>query len=730
MGWPSLEDISRLPYPGTSVPGSLAFAPDGSALTYLHSPDESLVRSLWWHDLVSGERWVIAGPPAAATSEEALTLEQQLRRERTRTTELGVTEYQWAISAMVPTLLVPVAGELFVAVGDGVRRGVRLLAGASATSAACLAPDGRHVAFVRDGDVWVAPLEGAAPWQLTRDAEPGVFNGVAEYVAAEELDRQRGMWWSTDGTHLAIAQADERGVRPFVISHLGEDQPVDEVHRYPFAGEPNALVRLRIGSLDGSLREVDLGAAEDDYLARVVAHPHGGWLAAVLPRHQRSLRWLRVGIDGGCSELWEEAAEPWINLDHDTRVLADGRVLRSTERTGFRHLELRAADGGVRQLTGGPWMVTQVVHVDEQRGEVLFMGTRHGATERHLYRVPLDARRPVDDPERLTGEPGWHAVVVSRDGSRWVDTWSDLEHAPRVELRHRDDPAARVAIHEPTTDAAMLGIRPPELLTLTADDGVTPLDAALFRPTQAAGAGDGAPPAVVWVYGGPHAQHVKRSWDLTILPLRQYLAAAGAAVLVVDNRGSHFRGLAFEAPLERALGEVEVADQVAAVRQLAARGELDASRVAITGGSYGGYMTIRAMARHPDLFRAGVAVAPVTDWGGYDTAYTERYLGTPQDAPEAYRAASLLDEVDGLTGDLLILHGALDENVHLRHSIRLLGRLQRAGRDDVELVILPRDRHRTRTPEGLRTRDRRTVRHLLTGIGLPLPDEARAPDSG
>lgn len=732
MAWPGLDDLSRLPLPGMAVPGSIAFAPDGSALTYLHSTDGSLVRSLWWHDLSSGERRVIAGPPQEASSEASLSHEERLRRERTRTSELGVTEYAWARAAGVPTLLVPLAGQVHVAMADEVGRGVHPLPAVDRVSAALLSPDGRHVAFVRDGDLWLAPVDLSAgePRPVTRDAEPGVFNGLAEFAAAEELDRHRGMWWSADSRWIAYAHVDERGVPPFAIAHLGSDQPHGEEHRYPFAGGSNALVRLRLAALEGARRDVDLGAADDDYLARVVPHPDGGWLVAVLPRDQRSLRWLRVDADGGCRQLWTERGDPWINLDHDTRILADGRILRSSERSGFRHLELRDADGSLsRQLTAGPWVVTGVVHVDERRGEVLFMGTRHGAAERHLYRVALDAPSPAEDPERLTGEPGWHEVVVSHDGSRWVDTWSDLEHAPRVQLRGRDDPALRATIHAPQTDAATLGLRPPELVQLTADDGSTPLHAALYRPPRQVGA-EGPPPAVVWVYGGPHAQYVRRSWELTVNPLRQYLSRAGAAVLMVDNRGSHFRGLAFEAPLERALGEVEVADQAAAIRQLADRGQIDAARVAITGGSYGGYMTIRAMARHPDLFRAGVAIAPVTAWDGYDTAYTERYLGRPQEIPEAYRASSLLDEADGLRGDLLIIHGALDENVHLRHSIRLLAALHRAGRDDVELVILPHDRHRPRSPEGMRARDRRTVEHLLSALGLPLPDEARASDSG
>jgi dipeptidyl-peptidase-4 len=463
-------------------------------------------------------------------------------------------------------------------------------------------------------------------------------------------------------------------------------------------------------------------AAEGGYLARVVALPAGGWLVATLPRQQRELRWSSLAPDGSLRHLWTEAADPWINLDDDTRALADGRVLRSTERTGFRHLELRAPHGGdPRRLTGGEWAVTRVVYVDEHRGVAYFMATRDGATERHLYRVPLDAPAPVVDPERLTEPAGWHDAVMSDDGQRWADTWSDLERAPAISLHATNGGAGAVTVAEPTCDASRLGVLPPELLTLTADDGRTPLHAALYRPRQPSGS---PPPCVVWVYGGPHAQYVKRAWELTAHPLRQYLAGAGVAVLVVDNRGMAYRGIEFERPLQRRLGTAEVADQAAAVRQLAERGEIDIARVGITGGSYGGYMTLRCMALEPDLFRVGVAVAPVTDWRGYDSAYTERYLGMPDEDPAAYDAASALDVLDRIRGSVLLIHGAIDENVHLRHSVRAMATLQAAGRD-VELVVLPADRHRTRSASGLATRDRRTLRHLLTGLGVPLSHELR-----
>ena len=721
----SVEDISQLPLPGTDIPGSVAFTPNGGSLTYLRSTDGSLVRSLWRHDLESGEGRILAGPLPEASREESLGHEEQLRRERSRTSELGVTEYAWATDTAVPTLMVPIAGRVFVAVGDETLSGVRPLFGVERASCAVLAPDGQRVAVVSDGDLWVAPVDGSPPPRLTDDAEPSVFNGLAEYIAAEELERYEGLWWDADSQRIAYAHVDERAVSPFMIAHVGDDGPNHEEHRYPFAGGPNARVSLRIVAADGGPSvQVELGMAPDDYLARVVADPTGGWLAAVLPRVQRSLRWLRIAADGSARELWIEDAQPWINLDGDTRVLTDGRILRSTESTGYRHLELRLPDGSLdRRLTDGDWVVTGVLHVDEGRGEVLFSGTRDGVTERHVYTVAISAEAPTRDPERLTSEPGWHEAAVSRDGARWVDTWSTPAEAPRVVVRSRER-EARITITGPTVTSDALRLEPPELLELTAADGATRLHAALYRPSTDPSAPPPAtpPPCVVWVYGGPHSQYVKSSWEVTMHPLRQYLAQQGAAVLVVDNRGTANRGVAFESVVDGRLGAAELDDQVAAVEQLAARGEIDGGRVGITGGSYGGLMTLFAMARAQATFRVGVAVSPVTGQEGYDTAYTERYLGTPASNPEGYRASSPLTCAADLGGQLLLIHGAIDENVHLRHSVRLVAALQALGRD-VELVVLPHDRHRARTRDGLRTRDRRMVRHLLEGLELPLPAE-------
>lgn len=714
----TLDDLHRLPLPGMDAPSKLAFSPDGRWLAFLHAADGSNEQSLWRLDVETGARSLVAGAGAAPVDERELDRAAQLRRERSRERALGITDYHWARGATDPTVMaVPLAGDVLVARGAEPGRPLRL----AGTSDPRLSPAGDALAWVADGELHAAVFtpggELEAPRRLTHDAADGITNGLADYAAAEELDRSRGFWWNADGTAIACARVDETMVPPFQIQHLAGDAPQVEVHRYPFAGGPNAWVTLRvIGIADGTAHDVDLGAAPDDYLARVVAEPSGGWLVAILPRNQRSLRWLRVSPDGAARPLWTETNDPWLNLDDDTRILRDGRILRSTEVSGFRHLELRTGDGELeRTLTAGSWMVTDVAGVDETHGEVLVHATHDGVLERHLYVVPLDAPGPVTDPERRTAEPGWHEAVVARDGGRWVDRWSSLECPPTVVV-HRGDETAPLVMHRPSVTAASIGHAVPELTTVIAADGQTELHAALYRPTSATT----PPPVVVWVYGGPHSQKVANQWELTALPWRQLMQRLGAAVLVVDNRGTAHRGLAFEAALAGCLGDVEVADQLAALEQLAARGDVDLSRASITGGSYGGFMTIRCLLRHPERFQAGVAWAPVADWDGYDTAYTERYLGTPATNPDGYRTSSLLPDAARLRAALLIQHGLVDENVHFRHTARLLTAFDEAG-VGCDVQVFPTERHASRTPAALRARDRRAIAHLCRGMGIDLP---------
>jgi dipeptidyl-peptidase-4 len=697
----TIEQVARYPRPGTVVPGRLGFTPDGSAVTYLFSGEGNLVRSLWRHDLATGERRVLAGPPPR----QEFSREEELRRERMRLREEGVTDYQFAKDARPPVLLVPSGGELLVAQGD---EPLRQLSGCAGAIDPRLSPDGTKVAFVRDGDLWVTEIAGGQPCRLTHDAEDGLTNGLAEFIAQEELDRDRGFWWSPDSQRIAFQRADTRHIPVYPIVHQGLDRVDIEPHRYPFAGQANA--RVAVGLLDvagGDPRWLDLGDNEDIYLARVDWRPDGRLVVQVLSRDQRGLDVYEYAGDER-RLLFREQTDPWLNLHNDARFLESGELLWSSERTGFRHLYLYDADcREARALTSGDWVVTRVLGLDEPSRAVYFVATRESPLERHIYRVSLDG----GEPERLTTTPGWHDGVLGPEARHLVIVSSSLAHGPRYVLRDLTTGSESTFFENDGATADALGLRPPEIVSLPAADGVTTLYGALYRPP----AGSGPYPLIVSVYGGPHAQRVADEWSLTVDLRAQYLAQQGFLVFRLDNRGSANRGLAFEAPLHLRMGSVEVDDQVAGVRWLVARGEADPARVGVYGWSYGGYMTCLCLMRAPDVFRVGVAGAPVTHWDGYDTGYTERYMGTPATNPDGYRDSAVMAHLDGLSGKLLLVHGMIDENVHFRHTARLLVALAKAGKE-YDLLIYPEERHMPRDARGLEDQERRVIgyfeRHL------------------
>lgn len=697
-------------------PTRVEFTRDGSGVTFLAPEPGGNTRSLWRLDLVSGKRTLLAAPDPDAP---LASHEEELRRQRRRETGSGITDYKRALAA---DLIVARHAGRCLASRDG--RAAVNVPGIENPQAVYPDPAGRRIAWVAGGDLWLADADGAGPRRLSSDAEPGVFNGLEDYLAAEELDRFEGAWWSKSGADILFAHVDERQV-PIVNTASADATPQAkrrEVYRYPFAGGPNPRTSLRIASVHaaGPGRDVALDFG-DGYLGRVVPHPLGGWLVAALLRDQRALHWHLVEASGATHELWVERSQPWINLDDATYVLSDGRVLRATEASGFRHLELRAADGTPdAHLTTGEWVVTDLAYVDEARGEVLFLGTADGVLERHLYTVPLDTRRPIARPERLTTDLGWHAVTASDDGKRWVDSWSSRAYPTHVVIRSREG-HEDVTLHRPSTNAEEAGFVVPELTVLPAADGTTDLHVAIFRaqrgePTPSAELSPS--PTVVWVYGGPHSQYVKEAWELTVEPYRQALVRAGFTVVTTDNRGTAHRGLLFEATNAGAFGTVEIDDQVAVLEALAARADVDLEKVAISGTSYGGFMTVLAMARRPEVFSAGVAGAPVVDWRRYDSAYTERYLGLPAENEDGYERSSLPGQIDGLRGRLLILHGTVDENVHPGHTAELVEALRAAGHEPT-VVMLQDERHLLARPESRKRWLTLAVDHLLGAMRRP-----------
>ena len=370
-----------------------------------------------------------------------------------------------------------------------------------------------------------------------------------------------------------------------------------------------------------------------------------------------------------------------------------GGFVWASERTGFQHLYLYDRSGrSIRPLTSGSWMVDSVCGIDEARQLLYFTATKDSPIECHLYVVSLDG----GEVRRMTSEPGTHAIFLNRARTQFVDVHQSLDRPPSLVLRSLLDGALVRRIYDDIDPRiAQLELSPPEIVTVTTQEGDT-LYGAVYRPPPKFGTGPF--PTVVSVYGGPHAQMVTNSWRPTISLRAQRLRGQGFLVFSLDNRGSARRGTRFEAALSRRMGHVEVEDQVAGVQWLIERGLADPERVGIYGWSYGGYLAAMCLARAPSVFRVAVAGAPVIHWDGYDTHYTERYMGLPLANAAGYRLSSVIDNVAGIVGRLLLVHGLIDENVHFRHTARLINALIRE-RKPYELLLFPDERHLPRKIE-------------------------------
>ncbi len=696
-----VEEVARVPAPGMGVPVSLAFSPDDALLTFLHDSSGGLVRDLYFFDVVSGDRRALAvAGSEQALDEDDVSLEEALLRERRRELGLGITRYAWASDAQ--RLLVPLKDGVYV--HDGADADLRKVVGDDQGPVLdpTLSPDGAMVGFVRHDEVHVVAVAGGPARQVTHGAQAaGRTHGLAEFVAQEEMDRSSGYWWSRDGSWLAFTEVDETHIPAYRIVHQGSDRVGEgayEDHRYPFAGGANARVRLGVvPTAGGDQRWLDLGRDDDCYLARVEWMPDSTLVAQVEDRAQTRLDLLRLDpATGEREDLLTETSDVWINLHDLFRPLErtaglDGGFVWGSERTGFRHLYLCDRSGAVvRALTEGEWMVDSLEGVDEEAGEVYFCATQDGPRERHLYAVPLAG----GEARRVSVEPGTHHVVLDHRCRRFVDTHSAAHRQPSVQLRSLPTADVVHVIHDrPDERVKRLGLVPPEAVSLLGRDG-TLLHGVLHRPA----AGKPPFPTVVSVYGGPHAQRAVDSWAVTADMRAQHLRQLGYAVFVLDNRGSARRGLGFESAIRHDLGHVEVQDQVDGVRWLVEQGVADPARVGIYGWSYGGYLAAMCLARAPDVFRVAVAGAPVTHWDGYDTHYTERYMGTPESNPDGYERSSVMHHVASLRGELLLVHGLLDENVHFRHTGRLVAALVRA-RKRFQLLMLPEERHLPRKTE-------------------------------
>ncbi|MEM7604081.1 MAG: DPP IV N-terminal domain-containing protein, partial [Myxococcota bacterium] len=674
-------------------PSGFAFTPDDASVLYLRSEGQSAERALFQLNLASGEEsQLLSAAQVLGGAAEELSAEERALRERLRMTARGLTSFK--LSPDGEHALVPISGRLFlVRLEDGSSR--ELSSDGGYANDARFSPNGRHIACVRGGELYVIDVASGNQRKVASRPNEHTVVGLAEFVAQEEMSRFHGYWWSPDSRSLLYQETNTEAVESLYASNPIAPEEAPHGSPYPRAGRTNADVRLHLVSVRGGRsRAVVWDRERFPYVATVKWRAESPLALVVQDREQHHAAVLTVTPDSGATRIvHEEHDDAWLNIDQSVPRFIDGdRFLWSTERDGTYALELRTVDGESRTLV--PAGYGRVVGVRETDVWALKSDVPGEST---VVRVPLAG----GDVGVVSGEPGDHTAVLG--DSHWLDVFTPASGAPTYTVRNDARAVATIASRaeafpfEPVIEYRTVGER--ELRT------------AIVRPRNfVAGA---SYPVLVSVYGGPGYVKVRRQSSRWLR--EQWQADHGFIVVSIDGRGTPGRGRAWERAIDGNVIDGPLEDQIAGLRALAAEiPELDLSRVGIYGWSFGGYFSAMATMRHPELFRVGVAGAPVCDWGDYDTHYTERFLGLPQANERGYEASNVLTYAANLERPLMIIHGTSDDNVYFVHALKMSDTLMRSGRPHV-FVPLAGSTHMVADPDVAGALQARVMNFLIEG---------------
>jgi dipeptidyl-peptidase-4 len=687
--------VERL-YSAPSLQGQLTegieWSPDGSRFSYIErkgtGKDSTL--ELWTMDVSTGERKVLVN------AEVLKAVTQPEKAQNIQATGLGrvrADNYQWAPDG---NSLLFIGSNTLVMLDLRTMKSKSVLSSEKDIEDPRFSPDGKSLAFVRNFNLEATNIATGETKALTAGGGEELLKGKLDWVYPEELDAVTAYWWSPDSSKIAYYQMDERPVTRYPIMDMSSPLGAMEFTRFPQAGEPNPIVRVGVVPVTGGeTKWMDTGANNDVYLPRVM------WLRDSRRISIQRLNRAQTRLDllfcdaatGSAQTVLTESDKYWVNLGDDLYFFSDAkRFLWSSERTGFRHYYLYDLAGKqLEQLTSGDWQLSGVggfgpgteSHpvVDEKNDYIYFLSNKDNAIESQLFRVSLRDKSIT----RITREAGTHSVAISPAANTFVDTFSTAIIPPRQDLYRMDGSRAAIINENKVPELAEYHISPVEFSSTSASDG-TKLYLRIMKPPNFDPARKY--PVLIFTYGGPHAQVVTNAWDPSLL-WDESVAAKGYIIFSLDNRGSYGRGHAFETPVYHQFGKVELEDQLAGVKYLKSLSYVDGSRIGIWGWSYGGYMTLYSLFNAPDVFKAGIAVAPVSDWKLYDTIYTERYMGTPQNNPDGYKNSSPVNQASLLRGRLMLAHGTGDDNVHFANTSEVINQLIEGGHYPARLMIFP-----------------------------------------
>ena len=569
----------------------------------------------------------------------------------------------------------------------------RLTSSAGTEEEASFSPDGKSVAFVRGNNLYAVSVGGGAERALTTDGGTQLLNGKLDWLYQEEIygrGRFRAYWWSPDSSRLAFLRLDERPVPEYtVVDHIPY-RPALEVTDYPKAGDANPLVKVGVARVGGGGAVwIDTSAyADDDMLVvNVDWTPDSRYVVHQVQNREQTWLDLRVAeaTNGRPRTILRETTPAWVNENGNPVWLKDGSFLWISERTGFRHVYQYRADGSlIRPVTSGRWDVRSLYGVDEAGGAIYIASIERSAIGVDIYRAPLDGSART----LLLQNTGTHRASFNPSFTQFIAVWSDINPPSQVRLHHADGREVRVIEANPVRALSEYRLSKPEFIQVKARDGYL-LDGVLIKPP------DFNParryPVYQFTYAGPGAGVVRDRWAGTQNMFHQLLAQHDIVVFMLDNRSAGGRGAESQWPVHGRLGEMELQDLEDGAAWLRQQPFIDGSRVLLSGWSYGGFMTAYALT-HSTSWAAGIVGAPVSDWRDYDTIYTERLMKLPRNNPDGYRRTAPRFAADKLHGRILLIHGTMDDNVHMQNSVQFAYELQRAGKL-FEFMTYAKSRH-------------------------------------
>jgi dipeptidyl-peptidase 4 len=692
-------------------PETIQWMPDHTKFSFIQRDDSGEYGELWSVDAATGKKTLLVGEAKLATLAPPVDKIKD-EREIERINRYHVDPYYWAPDSK-HILFVP-RGQLWLySLENGTA--VQLSASSDRSSDPKFSPDGSRLAYLRKHNLYVRHLSNDTETQLTRDKDDrdkdekkkdtNLLNGEVDWVYAEELSVRSNYFWSPDSKSIVFLRMDETRVPTYPITDWMPTHPTVDMEKYPKAGDPIPVVRLGVVSASGGdIKWITLTDDPDTYIPRFGWVLDGVLWAEVLNRTQDRMELYFSDAHTGRSRkvLTETAPNAWINVNDDMTILASGdRFLWSSWRDGTTQIYLYSFDKAnplandaklERQLTKGDFEVLGVQAVDEADGVVYFTCNKDDPRQRQLYAVKLDG----SGFKRISTEDGTHNTTFANDGKHYVDEFSALMTPPLLRFCSTGGNCEKLWNSRSVDEYALTA---PKFLEFKADDGTTLYGELLLPPETTSN----KIPLIVNIYGGPAAQLVKNSWieDWTGSSglFHQILAQRGFAIFTLDNRGTPARDRKFMTAVRHQYGAVELKDQLTALDQLFAQyPQLDSGRVGIWGWSNGASMTLYAMT-HSDRFKAGAAVAPVTDWRNYDSIYTERNNGLPTDKDTtSYVDMNLPKVADKLQGSLLLAHGTGDDNVHFQNSVQMVEALVKAGKQ-FQFMVYPNKTHSIRGAE-------------------------------